>query len=121
MSAPDRCLRVDRAGARAPCLRATVLGQQPRGGDDDGPLPVLPPPLQSQHLASTAPGLPTRCPLLAACWYQGQVDAVLLMGGNVRGGTDYPLGSFFSLEALEAEVKGDETVGVVPMPGTKPV
>lgn len=46
---------------------------------------------------------------------------MLLMGGNVRGGTDYPLGSFFSLEALEAEVKGDETVGVVPMPGTKPV
>ena len=25
------------------------------------------------------------------------IDAVLLMGGNIRGGTDYPLGSFFSL------------------------
>jgi len=45
------------------------------------------------------------------------VDAVLLMGGNIRGGTDYPKGSFFSLEALEAEIKADETVGVVPMPG----
>jgi len=45
------------------------------------------------------------------------VDAVLLMGGNIRGGTDYPLGSFFSLEALEAEIKPDETVGVVKMPG----
>jgi len=46
-----------------------------------------------------------------------RVDAVLLMGGNVRGGKDYPPGSFFSLEALEAEIKPDETLGVVPMPG----
>jgi hypothetical protein len=45
------------------------------------------------------------------------VDAVLLMGGNIRGGTDYPDGSFFSLEALEAEIKADEVVGVVEMPG----
>jgi len=45
------------------------------------------------------------------------VDAVLLMGGNVRGGTEYPPGSFFSLEALEAEIKPDETVGIVKMPG----
>jgi len=45
------------------------------------------------------------------------IDAVLLMGGNIRGGTEYPLGSFFSLEALEAEIKGDETIAVVPMPG----
>ena len=81
-----------------------------------------------------------------------QVDAVLLMGGNIRGNVsgrlamshslhvnstnvaklaaslspstlaptaqaDYELGSFFSLEALEAEIKSDETVAVVPMPG----
>jgi 2',3'-cyclic-nucleotide 2'-phosphodiesterase (5'-nucleotidase family) len=46
-----------------------------------------------------------------------RVDAVLLMGGNVRGGSEYPPGSFFSLEALEAEVKPDETLGIVPMPG----
>jgi 2',3'-cyclic-nucleotide 2'-phosphodiesterase (5'-nucleotidase family) len=46
-----------------------------------------------------------------------QIDAVLLMGGNIRGNREYPLGSFFSLEALEAEVKGDEVIGVVPMPG----
>ena len=46
-----------------------------------------------------------------------QVDAVLLMGGNIRGGQDYELGSFFSLEALEAEIKSDEVVAVVPMPG----
>mmetsp|Transcript_16193 Transcript_16193/g.33498 ORF Transcript_16193/g.33498 Transcript_16193/m.33498 type:complete len:678 (-) Transcript_16193:119-2152(-) len=46
------------------------------------------------------------------------VDAVLLMGGNIRGSVDeYPLGSFFSLEALEAEIKSDEVVGVVKMPG----
>jgi 2',3'-cyclic-nucleotide 2'-phosphodiesterase (5'-nucleotidase family) len=41
------------------------------------------------------------------------VDAVLLMGGNIRGGQDYEKGSFFSLEALEAEVKADEVIGVV--------
>ena len=46
-----------------------------------------------------------------------QVDAVLLMGGNIRGNADYAPGSFFSLEALEAEIKSDEVVGVVPMPG----
>jgi hypothetical protein len=46
-----------------------------------------------------------------------RVDCVCLMGGNIRGGTDYPEGSFLSLEALEAEIKGDEVIGVVPMPG----
>jgi len=46
-----------------------------------------------------------------------QIDAVLLMGGNIRGNTDYDLGSFFSLEALEAEIKSDEVIAVVPMPG----
>ena len=45
------------------------------------------------------------------------VDAVLLMGGNIRGGSLYPLGSYFSLEMLEAEVKSDESLGVVEMPG----
>jgi len=46
------------------------------------------------------------------------VDSVLLMGGNIRGNVpEYPLGSFFSLEALEAEIKADEVVAVVPMPG----
>ena len=30
---------------------------------------------------------------------------------------DYELGSFFSLEALEAEIKGDEVIAVIPMPG----
>ena len=46
------------------------------------------------------------------------IDAVLLMGGNIRGNVDeYPQGSFLSLEALEAEIKSDEVVGVVPMPG----
>jgi 2',3'-cyclic-nucleotide 2'-phosphodiesterase (5'-nucleotidase family) len=46
-----------------------------------------------------------------------KVDAVLLMGGNIRGGQDYEVGSFFSLEALEAEIKSDEVMAVVPMPG----
>jgi hypothetical protein len=46
-----------------------------------------------------------------------RVDAVLLMGGNIRGGEDYEVGSFFSLEALEAEIKSDEVIGVVQMPG----
>mmetsp|Transcript_20758 Transcript_20758/g.57367 ORF Transcript_20758/g.57367 Transcript_20758/m.57367 type:complete len:631 (+) Transcript_20758:1259-3151(+) len=45
------------------------------------------------------------------------IDAVLLMGGNIRGGTDYPEGSFFSMEAMEAEIKSDEVIGVVTMPG----
>jgi 2',3'-cyclic-nucleotide 2'-phosphodiesterase (5'-nucleotidase family) len=45
------------------------------------------------------------------------VDSVLLMGGNIRGNTDYPEGSFFSLEALEAEIKSDEVIAVVSMPG----
>jgi hypothetical protein len=45
------------------------------------------------------------------------VDAVLLMGGNIRGNADYEIGSFFSLEMLEAEIKADEVVAVVPMPG----
>lgn len=48
---------------------------------------------------------------------QNVVDAVLLMGGNIRGGTDYDVGSFFSLEMLEAEIKSDETVAIVDMPG----
>jgi len=46
-----------------------------------------------------------------------RVDAVLLMGGNIRGGEDYEIGSFFSLEALEAEIKSDEVISVVGMPG----
>lgn len=45
------------------------------------------------------------------------IDAVLLMGGNIRGGADYPEGGYFSLEALEAEIKSDEVIAVVPMPG----
>jgi hypothetical protein len=45
------------------------------------------------------------------------IDVVLLMGGNIRGGTDYPDRSYFSLEALEAEIKSDEVIAVVPMPG----
>ena len=73
-----------------------------------------------------------------------KVDAVILMGGNIRGGEvgwkfqnipffaktqaqlnvvfhlllqDYPDGSFFSLEMLEAEIKSDEVLGVVYLPG----
>lgn len=46
-----------------------------------------------------------------------KADAVLLMGGNIRGNADYKEGSYFSLEALEAEIKSDEVVGLVPMPG----
>jgi 2',3'-cyclic-nucleotide 2'-phosphodiesterase (5'-nucleotidase family) len=46
-----------------------------------------------------------------------QVDAVILMGGNIRGGTDYEPGSFFSLEALESEIKAEEEIAIVPIPG----
>ena len=46
-----------------------------------------------------------------------KIDAVLLMGGNIRGNTDYPDDSFFSLEALEAEIKSDEVIATVEMPG----
>ena len=46
-----------------------------------------------------------------------RADACLLMGGNIRGNADYEEGSFFSLEALEAETKADETVAIIDMPG----
>jgi 2',3'-cyclic-nucleotide 2'-phosphodiesterase (5'-nucleotidase family) len=46
-----------------------------------------------------------------------KVDAVILMGGNIRGNEDYPEDAFFSLETLEAEIKPDEVVGFVDMPG----
>lgn len=49
---------------------------------------------------------------------QYKIDAVMLMGGNIRGGENYPEGSFFSLEMLEAEIKPDEVIGVVPIPGS---
>ena len=45
------------------------------------------------------------------------VDGCILMGGNIRGGADYSPESFFSLETLEAEVKPEEVVGIVEMPG----
>jgi len=48
---------------------------------------------------------------------ESTVNAVLLCGGNIRGGKDYDVGSFFSLETLEAEIKSDDTVAVVDMPG----
>lgn len=35
----------------------------------------------------------------------------------VHSGEDYPSDSFFSLETLEAEIKADEVIGVVPIPG----
>ena len=47
-----------------------------------------------------------------------RVDAVILMGGNIRGGEAYEEGSFFSLEMLEAEIKSDEVVGIVEIPGS---
>jgi len=47
-----------------------------------------------------------------------QIDAVLLMGGNIRGNVaEYPKGSFFSLEGLEQEIKSDEVLATVTMPG----
>ena len=46
-----------------------------------------------------------------------RADACLLMGGNIRGNAEYEDGSFFSLEALEAEIKADEVIAVVDMPG----
>ena len=45
------------------------------------------------------------------------VDAVLLMGGNIRGNADYKEGSFFSLEMLESEIKDNEVIGIINMPG----
>jgi len=49
---------------------------------------------------------------------EATVDSVILMGGNIRGGENYPEGAFFSLEMLEAEIKSDEVIGVVPIPGS---
>ena len=39
------------------------------------------------------------------------------MGGNIRANEDYDDDAFFSLETLEAEVKPDEVVGIVEIPG----
>jgi 2',3'-cyclic-nucleotide 2'-phosphodiesterase (5'-nucleotidase family) len=47
-----------------------------------------------------------------------KIDAVILMGGNIRGNEDYPDDAFFSLETLEAEIKSDEVVGFTEMPGS---
>lgn len=60
------------------------------------------------------------CSLLKSALDQTQkqpIDAVVLMGGNIRGGEDYEDGSFFSLEMLEAEIKSDEVIGIVECPG----
>lgn len=47
------------------------------------------------------------------------VDCVLLMGGNIRGGRDYDDDdSFFSLESLMAEIEEDQAVGIVNIPGS---
>jgi hypothetical protein len=46
-----------------------------------------------------------------------KVDAVILMGGNIRANEDYPEDAFFSLETLEAEITPSEIVGFVDMPG----
>jgi len=46
-----------------------------------------------------------------------RIDAVLLMGGNIRGNASYDQDSFFSLEMLESEIKENEVVAVVDMPG----
>ena len=45
------------------------------------------------------------------------VDGVILMGGNIRASRDYGDDAFFSLETLESEVKSDEAVGLVKIPG----
>lgn len=47
----------------------------------------------------------------------GNIDAVILMGGNIRANEDYDDDAFFSLETLEAEIKPDEVVGIVEIPG----
>ena len=47
----------------------------------------------------------------------GDIDAVILMGGNIRANEDYPDDAFFSLETMEAEIKPDEVVGIVEIPG----
>mmetsp|Transcript_11877 Transcript_11877/g.16094 ORF Transcript_11877/g.16094 Transcript_11877/m.16094 type:complete len:273 (-) Transcript_11877:221-1039(-) len=56
----------------------------------------------------------------AALRAQGiDVDAVLLMGGNVRAGKKYDDDEkFMSLEILESEIKSDETLGLIWMPGS---
>lgn len=46
-----------------------------------------------------------------------KIDAVILMGGNIRANEEYPEDSFFSLETLESEIKSDEVLGFVDMPG----
>jgi 2',3'-cyclic-nucleotide 2'-phosphodiesterase (5'-nucleotidase family) len=51
------------------------------------------------------------------CNNSKKIDAVILMGGNIRGNEDYPEDAFFSLETLEAEIKPDEVIGFVDIPG----
>jgi 2',3'-cyclic-nucleotide 2'-phosphodiesterase (5'-nucleotidase family) len=59
------------------------------------------------------------CSMLKAAIEQtvGHIDAVILMGGNIRANFEYDDDAFFSLETLESEVKADEVVGFVDMPG----
>ena len=111
----DPALAAEAAAAYAPLapLRNTELARVPR---KFRPLSSA----QSRARVTTMGAL--LCTLLRVALNtdperDGLVDGVLLMGGNVRGGREYAEGGFFSLEALEAEVKADETVGVVEMPG----
>ena len=42
-----------------------------------------------------------------------RVEAVFIMGGNILGGTNFPMISLFCLEALEAEIKSNKVLGVL--------
>ena len=59
------------------------------------------------------------CSMLKTALQQtvGNIDAVCLMGGNIRANEDYDDDAFFSLETLEAEIKPEEVVGIVEIPG----
>ncbi len=77
-------------------------------------------PLSSENTRGSVTTMGTLiCSMLKAALNQtmGDIDAVILMGGNIRANHTYAEDSFFSMETLEAEIEADEVVGVVDIPG----
>jgi hypothetical protein len=109
---PDLKVKTDAAYDVLAPLRNTMLAQI---------LPTFRPLSSKNARGSTTTMGQLICSMLKQSLLQTQdqpVDAVILMGGNIRGNEDYADDAFFSLETLEAEIKSDEVIGLVDMPGS---